>query len=221
MSAFIKICGLTSRAAVDAAAAAGATHAGFNFFPKSPRALAHDKARGLVVGCPPELTRVALVVDAEDDLIDAAIAAIGAQAVQLHGGESPERVAALKARTRLPIIKAIPVAATGDAAAASRYVAADMILFDAKAPAGASRPGGNGAVFDWSLLSGFRIKQPWLLSGGLDAGNVAAAIAATRPPGVDVASGVESAPGVKDTAKIAAFAAAARAAFAQQVGVPA
>lgn len=212
MTFLLKICGLTDRAAIDAAAHAGATHAGFMFFAKSPRHVTLDQARSLVVGIPPELTRVAVTVDAGDDEIDAAIEAVRAQALQLHGGETPERVAALKARTHLPVIKALPVKTAADIAAARAYPA-DIFLLDAKPPAGADRPGGHGITFDWSLLNAVRPDRPWLLSGGLDLANIAEAIAATRAPGVDLSSGVESAPGRKNPAKIKDFCAAARAAF--------
>lgn len=216
----IKICGLTDRAAIDAAAHAGATHAGFMFVAKSPRAVTPDQAGALVVGAPPELTRVAVLADAADDVADAAITALRAHALQLHGQETPERVAALKSRTGLTIIKALPVASAEDVAAASRYAAADMILFDAKPPAGADRTGGHGAVFDWSMLHALKTSKLWLLSGGLHPGNVGEAIASTRAPGVDASSGVESAPGIKDNAKIAAFCAAARAAYGVMVLEP-
>ena len=213
MAPLIKICGLKTPDALAASAEAGATHAGFNFFPRSPRYLTLDAARHLATGMPMSLIAVALLVDPSDDELRAAIDAIGADAVQLHGSETPERVAAVKALTGLEVIKALPVSSKADIAAARAYDAADRFLFDARPPAEAGRPGGNGAVFDWSLLGGAPIARPWVLSGGLTPENVAGAIKATGAPGVDVSSGVESAPGVKDIARLSAFISAASSAY--------
>lgn len=216
MTALIKICGLNSAAAVAAAREAGATHGGFMFFEKSPRHLSFDDARALAAQAG-AMTRVAVMVDPDDTAIDAIIDALRPQMLQLHGCETPERVAAVKARTGLQVIKALPVATAADVAAASAYGAADLFLFDAKPPRDADRPGGHGAVFDWSVLTGAALPEIWMLSGGLSVANVAAAIRATGAPGVDVSSGVEDAPGVKSPQLIAAFTAAARAAY----GLPA
>ncbi|MFO1238521.1 MAG: phosphoribosylanthranilate isomerase [Alphaproteobacteria bacterium] len=213
MRPIVKICGLKDMAALAAAAGAGATHAGFNFFPRSPRYLDLAAAARLAAAAPPALVRVALLVDPSDAEVAAAVAALKAGALQLHGSETPARVAALKTLTGLPVIKALPVAARADVEAAEAYAAADHILFDAKPPPGGLLPGGNGATFDWSLLSGVRLPRPWILSGGLDPANVAAAIRATGAPGVDVSSGVETAPGVKSPERIAAFVAAALSAY--------
>lgn len=216
MTAFIKICGLNSAAAVEAARAAGATHAGFMIFEKSPRHVSLDAARALG-GQTGVMRRVAVMVDPGDALVDAVVAALNPHMLQLHGRETPERVAEVKTRTGLQIIKALPVAATADVAASAVHGAADLFLFDAKPPSDADRPGGHGVTFDWSVLSGAALPPGWMLSGGLSAANVAEAIRATRAPGVDVSSGVEDAPGVKSPQRIAAFTAAARAAY----GLPA
>ena len=213
MAPIIKICGLTGTDALAAAAEAGATHVGFNFFPKSPRFVSLDKVQHLAPTVPMSLVTVALLVDPTDDEIRAVVKAAEAEAVQLHGSETPERVAAVKALTGLQVIKALPVASRTDVAAAAAYAAADLILFDAKPPSEADRPGGNGATFDWNLLSGIDLGKPWILSGGLTAENVAAAIKKTGAPGVDVSSGVEHAPGVKDMAMIGAFVSAASSAY--------
>lgn len=215
----IKICGLNSREAVDAAARAGATHGGFVFFEKSPRALAPDQARALCAIAPPSLQRVALLVDADDDAVRAAIAAINPHMLQLHGQEPPERVAALRTRFGIAVMKVMGVSdAVGIAAFIRTYEpCCDWLMFDAKAPTGASRPGGHGAPFDWRLLSGASLAKPWLLAGGLTPDNVAEAIALSGARGVDVSSGVEDAPGRKNVGKIAAFVAEAKKAFEAQV----
>jgi phosphoribosylanthranilate isomerase len=213
MAPIIKICGLTGSDALAAAAEAGATHVGFMFFEKSPRHVTLEKARLLAPTVPMSLTTVAVLVDPTDAELLENVRAIEAEAIQLHGSETPERVAAIKALTGLQIIKVLPVATKADVAAAAAYDAADLILFDAKAPADAARPGGNGIAFDWSLLSGLDLGKPWILSGGLNPDNVAAAIKKTGAPGVDVSSGVEHAPGAKDLQKIAAFVSAASSAY--------
>ena len=210
MSTRVKICGLTRLADLDAVVVAGAAYVGFNFFPKSPRFLATAQARTLSLAAPPGLARVGLFVDAEDAQIDAVLAEVPLDMLQLHGRESLERMAHLRARHGLPLIKAVGVADSADLPALVDYGrVADMLLVDAKPPKDAVLPGGNGLAFDWRLIAGRRWPCPWMLAGGLDAGNVAEAIALTGARQVDVASGVESAPGVKDAAKIAAFCAAA------------
>lgn len=208
----VKICGLTSEAAVAAVDAARAEFAGFVFFPPSPRHL--DARRAAVLANPlrGRATVVALTVDADDQTLDTIFDRLGPDMLQLHGTESPERVAALKQRYNVPVMKMIPVSGRADLAGVEPYLGvADRILFDAKAPPEASRPGGLGLGFDWRLVADLDLPVPFMLSGGLDAENVADAIAIARPAGVDVSSGVESAPGVKDPAAIARFAAVARA----------
>jgi phosphoribosylanthranilate isomerase len=216
MGVLIKICGITSVAAADAALGAGADFAGLVFYSKSPRNLTHDRARTLAARMRGRTKLVALFADAGDAEIAAAIEAVVPDFLQLHGGETPERVASLRARFAIPVIKAIAVAEPADLAAAG--FDADMLLFDATAPDGAAAPGGQGAAFDWKMLRGRSFSQTWLLAGGLNAGNVARAIQASGAPGVDVSSGVESAPGVKEPRLIAEFAAAARAARLSEAG---
>ncbi len=200
-----KICGLSTPETLDAALNGGASHVGFVFFPKSPRHVDFDRAAGLAERVPPHVASVAVMVDPDDDMIAQAVAT-GITTLQLHGKESPDRVAALRARFALPVWKAISVKTKADLDAGRAYVgAADFLLYDAKTPDGASLPGGMGLRFDWTLLSGFQAPLPWGLSGGLDAANVAQAIAITCAPLIDVSSGVESAPGIKDVDKIAAF----------------
>ncbi|MGB3278651.1 MAG: phosphoribosylanthranilate isomerase [Pseudorhodobacter sp.] len=207
-----KICGLRTAADMAAVVAAGAAYAGFVFFPKSPRHLTTDQARLLAFAAPPGLAKVALTVDADDATLDAILEAVPLDMLQLHGRESPERVAELRARYGLPVMKAIGVADEGDLAALTEYsLAADQILIDAKPPRGADVPGGNGLSFDWRLLVGRKWLRPWMLAGGLTPLNVAEAIRLTGARQVDVSSGVESAPGVKDADLIAAFVMAAQA----------
>ena len=209
MSAEFKVCGLTTSEGVDAAVSAGASYLGFVFYPRSPRHLSLDRAAALASRAPPGVGRVALVVDAPDDAIDAILDAVPVDLLQLHGAEPPERVAALAARR--PVIKALGVGEAADLAALDAYPAASRLLVDAKPPPGAALPGGNGEAFDWDLLSGRRWPVPWMLAGGLDPWTVAEAVRVTGAPCVDVSSGVESAPGVKDAGLIEAFAAALRA----------
>lgn len=210
MSILVKICGLSTASTLEAALDAGADMVGFVFFPKSPRHLSFDQARALSAQVAGRAGKVALSVDADDALIDAIIAALKPDLLQLHGRETPERVRALKARTGLPVMKAISVSTPDDLRAAAPYEdAADRLLFDAKPPKGAVLPGGNGLTFDWSILSQVRTSLPWMLSGGLNGENVAAAVAAGAP-GLDVSSGVESAPGIKDIGLIRDFIAKAR-----------
>ena len=206
----VKICGLRTPADVTAVARAGAAYAGFVFFAKSPRNLTLPEARLAAMAAPPGLAKVALTVDADDATLDAIVEAVPLDLLQLHGHESPDRVAQVRARYRLPVMKAIGLADEGDLPALFAFsTVADQILIDAKPPRGADLPGGNGLAFDWRLLAGRRWLRPWMLAGGLTAKNVAEAVRLTGARQVDVSSGVESAPGVKDAARIAAFVAAA------------
>ncbi len=207
----VKICGLKTPDAVAAAADAGARYLGFVFFPRSPRHVTDDEARDLASAAPPGLVKVALAVDPDDALVDR-IAALPIDMIQLQGGETPERVTEVKARAGLPVMKAVGVADREDLAKIDGYAAvADQLLIDAKPPEGGALPGGNGLAFDWRLIAGRDWETPWMLAGGLTAENVAEAIRLTGARQVDVSSGVESAPGVKDPGLIAAFVAAARA----------
>jgi len=216
MAPIVKICGLSTAATLEAALRAGADMVGFVFFPKSPRHLAYDAARALGRQARGRAKIVALSVDADDDTLSRIVEALSPDILQLHGRESPARVHDIRDRCVRPIMKAIGVAAREDLAAAEPYEnAADFLLIDAKPSREAILPGGNGLAFDWRLANDFFPRRPWLLSGGLDPVNVAEAIARTGVRGVDVSSGVESAPGVKDEAKIKAFIAAARDAFAR------
>ncbi|MDE2162207.1 MAG: phosphoribosylanthranilate isomerase [Alphaproteobacteria bacterium] len=211
MSILVKICGINSAEAADAAVRAGADLAGLVFHPKSPRHLSLDAARALAERMRGRLRIVALVADADDATIAAVAQAVQPVYLQLHGKEAPERTGQVRARFGLPVIKAISIAEAADFDAVPEYeIAADLLLFDAKAPDGAPRPGGHGAAFDWQLLRGRSFSHPWLLAGGLTPDNVARAIAASGAPGVDVSSGVETAPGVKSTQLIADFVSAAR-----------
>ncbi len=211
MSVTVKICGLAAPEALDAALEAGADMVGFVFFPPSPRHLTFEMARALGRRVRGRAQKVALTVDADDALLQGIVEALQPDLLQLHGHEPPARVVALKRRLRLSVMKAIAVAAEQDLAAVADYAAvADRLLFDARAPRGATRPGGLGNAFDWHLLQNIRPGVPYVLSGGLDAANVAEALRITRAPGVDVSSGVERAPGEKDPEKIRAFVRAAR-----------
>jgi phosphoribosylanthranilate isomerase len=251
----VKICGLTTAETVDAALDAGADYLGFVLFPKSPRALTAEQAAALIGRARGRARTVALLVDPDDGLLDA-VAALGPDLIQLHGRETPERVAEARARTGRPVIKALPVGSAADLEAAQAYSAADHLMFDAQPPTTADRPGGHGATFDWGLLAsaaphppgpagrappspqpgrgedappctpppgrgegGARPAQPggrvrgdalWFLAGGLTPANVGEALRITRAPVADVSSGVESSPGVKDPALIAAFIRAVR-----------
>lgn len=210
MSVLVKICGLNAPAAVDAAA--GADFGGFIFFPRSPRHVEPGTAGALAARLPARVKRVAVVVDADDDALDAIVAGLKPDLIQLHGKETPARAREIRARLGLGTIKALSVSEPADLDAAAMFAdAVDWLLFDAKPPKRPDAlPGGNAVSFDWTILAGRRFAQPWLLSGGLDAGNVAVAIATSGAAAVDVSSGVESAPGRKDPARIAAFIAAAR-----------
>lgn len=206
-----KICGLKDTAAVEASVSAGAAYLGFNFFPKSPRYVALDVARELAAGVPPGVAKVGLSVNATDAELDAITDAVPLDMLQLHGKESPERVAKVRKRYGLPVMKALPVAEAEDLAALPAFEAvADQILLDAKPPKDADFPGGHGVPFDWRLIVGRRWATPWMLAGGLTADNVAEAIRRTGALQVDVSSGVEAAKGVKDPERIAAFMAATR-----------
>ncbi|MEX5729835.1 phosphoribosylanthranilate isomerase [Rhodovulum iodosum] len=207
----VKICGITDAAARDAAVGAGASYVGFAFFPKSPRHLTHEAARALALGVPPGVAKVALVVNADDAALDALLAAVPIDMLQLHGAETPARVSEVKARTGLPVMKAVGLADEADLPALAEHAkVADQLLVDAKPPKGAELPGGNGLAFDWRLIAGRRWPVPWMLAGGLTPANVAEAIRLTGARQVDVSSGVETAPGVKDADRIAAFVAAAK-----------
>ncbi len=216
MSLIVKICGLSTSGALDVALDAGADMVGFVFFAPSPRHLAFDTARTLGERVRARAQKVALTVDADDALLEAIVESLAPDLLQLHGREPPARVAALKRRFGLPVMKAIAVAATADLAAAAAYAGvADRLLFDARAPREATRPGGLGRPFDWNLLENLQAGGQFMLSGGLDAGNVGEALRITRAPAVDVSSGVERAPGEKDADKIRAFVRAARDAAAR------
>jgi phosphoribosylanthranilate isomerase len=207
----VKICGLRTPADVAAVAAAGAAYAGFVFFAKSPRNLTIAAARDLALGAPEGLCKVALVVDADDAALDAIVGAVPLDMLQLHGHERAERVAEIKARYGLPVMKAMGVADEGDLGPLREMsLVADQLLVDAKPASGVALPGGNGLAFDWRLLVGRKWLCPWMLAGGLTPANVAEAIRLTGARQVDVSSGVESAVGVKDHARIAAFVEAAQ-----------
>lgn len=205
MPATAKICGLSTPETVDAAVAGGAAYVGFNFFPPSPRYVEPDRAAALAGRTGARARRIGIFVDPDDMLLDRAIAAAKLDAVQLNH-VPPERAAAVRARTGREVWAVVPVKTRIDLDGARSFAgAADRILYDAKTPDGAPLPGGMGLRFDWALLDGFAHPLPWALSGGLDAGNVAEAIGRTGARLVDVSSGVESAPGVKEPALIAAF----------------
>jgi phosphoribosylanthranilate isomerase len=209
----IKICGLRTPEALDVALHAGADMVGFVFFPPSPRHLDAATARVLGARVRGRARKVALSVDATDEELAASIEALGPDLLQLHGKETPKRVLEVKARFKLPVMKAIAVETRDDLAVVPDYAeVADRLIFDARAPKDATRPGGLGKPFDWRLLRNLDPRVPFMLSGGLDPGNAAEAIRITRPGGVDVSSGVERAPGDKDPEKIRAFVRAARAA---------
>ncbi|WP_170585344.1 phosphoribosylanthranilate isomerase [Ruegeria arenilitoris] len=208
----VKICGLTAPEHVRAAVEAGARYIGFNFFPKSPRYAPIAQAAALASDVPVGVAKVALAVNFTDAQLDEIVAGVPLDMLQLHGAESPERVAEVKSRYGLPVIKAIGVAEAEDLAAIDLYSdVADQLLVDAKPPKNSELPGGNGLPFDWRLLAGRKYwRTPWMLSGGLNPDNVAEAIRMTGARQVDVASGVESAPGVKDPGLIRSFIEAAR-----------
>jgi len=211
MSVSVKICGINSLEAADAAVRAGADFAGLNFHAGSPRHVGLDVASALSARLKGRLRVVALFADAGDTGISAAVAAAGPDLIQLHGNETPARTGAIAARFQLPVIKAFQIAEPADLACVGDYRdAADFFLFDAKSPGTADRPGGHGAAFDWKILAGRSFPRPWLLAGGLTADNVARAIRSSGALMVDTSSGVEDAPGRKNAQKIAAFVHAAR-----------
>ncbi|MEP5155204.1 phosphoribosylanthranilate isomerase [Planktotalea sp.] len=201
-----KICGLSTLIDVLAAADAGANYVGFVFFDKSPRNVSIESARSLAVEVPVGIVKVALTVNATNEELDAITAAVPLDMLQLHGKETPERVLEVKARYGLPVMKAVGVADASDLPALASYSAvADQLLIDAKPPKGADLPGGNGIAFDWQLIADYDFTIPWMLAGGLTPQNAMEAVRMTGARQLDVSSGVEGAPGVKDIAKIAAF----------------
>lgn len=209
MSVAVKICGITAAPAIHAAAQAGARYVGLVFYPPSPRAVTLPQARDLLQQIPNSLKSVALCVDPTDELLTELMALKRLDMLQLHGSETPRRVAAIKAHTNLPIIKALPIATAEDFDAAIPYgPLIDMFLFDAKPPPGAL-PGGNALAFDWRIMAGRSFPRPWMLAGGLTPDNIAEAIRISGAMMVDVSSGVEEAPGVKSPTKITAFCQAA------------
>lgn len=203
----IKFCGLSRHEDVDAAAEAGARYVGFVFFPKSPRNVSVAQARALALEVPMGIAKVALVVNADDATLDEIVDQVPLDMLQLHGAETPERVAEIRARYGLPVMKAIGVAEAADLDAIDAYAGvADQLLIDTKKPKGAALPGGNGVAFDWNLLAGRKYwTVPWMLAGGLTQDNVAEAVRVTGAKQVDLSSAIESSPGVKDAAKMMAF----------------
>jgi phosphoribosylanthranilate isomerase len=213
MTARVKICGIRTAEAMAAALQARADLVGLVFFPPSPRNVSIEEAEPLADYARGFAAVVALVVDADDVLIERIVRTVNPDMLQLHGNETPERAAEIRERFGKPVMKAIKVATVEDAAGALAYLGAvDLVLFDARPPKGADRPGGHGAVFDWSVLAGVRGRVPFMLSGGLTPENIAEAIRATGATAVDVSSGVETAPGVKNPGLIRAFIRAAKSA---------
>ncbi|NQU58272.1 MAG: phosphoribosylanthranilate isomerase [Rhodospirillales bacterium] len=211
MAIEVKICGLSTSQAVSAAVEGGAAYVGFVFFAASPRAVSPDVMEKLSAPVPAGVTRVGLFVDASFDEIDVAVATGCLDMLQLHGSETPGQVAQIKERFGLPVMKAIAIASAEDIATARQYeITADRLLFDAKPPVGASRPGGNALSFDWQLIAGQDWLLPWMLAGGINATNLAEAVATSGASAVDVSSGVEDAPGVKNPEKIKQLLALAR-----------
>jgi phosphoribosylanthranilate isomerase len=212
MSLVVKICGLSTRETLDAALDAGADMVGFVFFPPSPRHLALDTARGLAQHVKRRAIKVANTVNADDATLASIVEVLQPDVLQLHGHETPARGAEIKRKFGREVMKALPVESKADLVSLSSYAAVcDRILFDARPPTGATRPGGLGAVFDWHVLEALELELPFMVSGGLNAGNVAEAVRITRAGGVDVSSGVERAPGIKDIDLIRDFIRAARA----------
>ena len=210
MSVEVKICGVTDGDAVDAALQAGADYLGLVFFAKSPRAVTPEQAAEIMQFAD-DVVKVGLFVDADDALLDEVLSHLRLDLLQFHGAESPARIEQVRLDFGLPVMKVIPVSAAADLTAAEAFMdCADRLLFDARPPAGATLPGGNAASFDWTILKDFRCKLPWMLAGGLTPANVAEAIRISGTNAVDVSSGVESAPGVKDPARIEAFIRAAK-----------
>jgi phosphoribosylanthranilate isomerase len=211
MQLIVKICGLSTVEALDVALEAGADMVGFVFFPPSPRHLGFEAAKTLGARVNGRAKKVALSVDANDADLGAFIDALKPDVLQLHGRETPERVALVRSRFGLPVVKALPIETRADLSPVRLYAnVADRLLFDARAPRGATRPGGLGRSFDWHVLENLNLGVPFMLSGGLDAANLDEALRITRAPAVDVSSGVEHAPGQKDPEKIRAFIRAAR-----------
>ena len=211
MAILVKICGINSVDAADAVVRANADFVGLNFHPKSPRYLVPEQAQSLAARMRGRTKLVALVVDPTDEMLAGVVTVVRPDYIQLHGAETPARVAAIRGRFNVPVIKVLAIAEPADFENLAAYEeSADMMLFDARPPSGADRTGGHGAAFDWQILRGQTFKRPWMLAGGLTPDNVARAIAVSETPGVDVSSGVESAPGRKDMDKIAAFVTAAR-----------
>ncbi len=211
MPVAVKICGISTDEAMEAAIEAGADYVGLVFFPPSPRAVTAERAAELTELLPDDLVKVGLFVDPADALLDTVLTHVRLDLLQFHGSEPPERLAAVRLEYGLPVMKMIPVAGPDDLAAAEAYLTvADRLLFDARPPRDALLPGGNALAFDWSLLKGRRWSLPWMLAGGLTPANVAEAVRISGATAVDVSSGVETAPGVKDPALIRAFIAAAR-----------
>jgi phosphoribosylanthranilate isomerase len=218
MSLIVKICGLSTPQALDAALEAGADMVGFLFFPPSPRHLQFDAARALGQRVSGRAQKVALTVDADEAFLQSVVEALHPDILQLHGSESAAQIAAIRRKFGLPVMKAVPIAVKDDLARVGTYAGVvDRLLFDACPPRDATRPGGLGNTFDWHLLKNVRPGVPFMLSGGLDATNIGEALRITRATGIDVSSGVERAPGVKDVDKIIAFVRAARSAAAQHV----
>src|SRR5215469_1254754 len=212
MGIAIKICGLSTEEAVAAASAGGAAFLGFVFYPPSPRAVTPRGAARLCTGVPSGIARVGLFVDADDRAIEATLEEAPLEMLQFHGSETPDRVAAAKLRFGRPVMKAVAITGTEDVLGAVRYQdVADLLLYDAKAHRPDALPGGNGLAFDWELIAGRSWRVPWMLSGGLTAESLPEAVRVSGAAAVDVSSGVESRPGVKDVEKIRAFLAAAQA----------
>ena len=212
MPLLVKICGLSTRETLEAALTASADMVGFVFFPPSPRHLSLEAARDLAGVVKRRAIKVALTVDADDATLDGILEALAPDILQLHGHETAARVAEIKQKFSREVMKVLPVEGATDLASLPSYAAvADRILFDARPPEGATRPGGLGAAFDWHVLQNLDLRVPFMVSGGLHAGNVAEAVRVTRAGGVDVSSGVERTPGVKDVEMIRAFIRAARA----------
>jgi phosphoribosylanthranilate isomerase len=215
MTTKVKICGLKTEPALDAALDGGADFVGFNFFPPSPRSLTPEVARGLAARARGRTRMVAVLVDPDDALLRRAVSAVEPDLIQLHGNESPERIAEIARLFGRPLVKALSMTTADDAEAALVYRdVTEFVLFDAKAPPTSVIPGGNGLTFDWQLLGGLRGRVDYMLSGGLTADNVAEAIRIAQPFAVDVSSGVETAPGVKSPDLIRRFLAAAKPAYA-------
>ncbi len=213
MSIKVKICGVNTPEALRAVVAAGAEFVGLNFYPPSPRSVTPDQAAALAAAAPQHLCKVGLFVNVEDETIAKTLASVPLDMLQLHGGESPARVAQIKARFGLPVMKVVKIAERADLAVAEPYFrVADRLLFDAKPPKDmtGALPGGNALAFDWHLLADKTWPLPWMLSGGLDPGNVAEAARISGARAVDVSSGIEDRPGLKNPDKIRAFLAAAK-----------